>query len=249
MRRGAVAVMAAVLLTTSATACGGGGERVLTVFAAASLTDVFTELEHRFERTHDGVDVRLNFAGSSRLAQQIAEGAPADVFASADTEPMARLAEDGLLEGPAVPFATNTLTIAVPPGNPANVTGLADLVAPDLTVVVCAPSVPCGAAAKQVQRLAGVTLRPASEEADVRSVLTKVEVGEADAGLVYVTDTAASERVEAVEFPEAAEVVNTYPVAVLADAGEPSLARRFVDLVLSEEGGRSLREAGFGLPR
>ncbi|EHR63324.1 molybdate ABC transporter substrate-binding protein [Saccharomonospora cyanea] len=247
------AAMAALLVATSATACGGGGgQRVLTVFAAASLTEVFTDLERRFEQTHDGIDVRLNLAGSSRLAQQIVEGAPADVFASADTEPMARLEKDGLLDGPATPFATNTLTIAVPRGNPAGITGLADLADPGVTVVVCAPAVPCGAAAKRVQRLAGVTLRPASEEADVRSVLTKVEVGEADAGLVYATDvhhTAASGRVEAVAFPEAAEVVNTYPVAVPADAAEAASARRFVDLVLSEEGRRSLREAGFGLPR
>lgn len=243
------AAVAALLVATSAIACGGGGQRVLTVFAAASLTEVFTDLERRFEQAHDGIDVRLNLAGSSRLAQQIAEGAPADVFASADTEPMAGLEQEGLLAGPATPFATNTLTIAVPRGNPAGITGLTDLADPGVTVVVCAPAVPCGAAAKRVQRLAGVTLRPASEETDVRSVLTKVEVGEADAGLVYATDVTASGRVEAVTFPEAAEVVNTYPVAVLADAAEAAPARWFVDLVLSEEGRRSLREAGFGLPR
>ncbi|CAM2793186.1 molybdate ABC transporter substrate-binding protein [Saccharomonospora xinjiangensis] len=248
-RRRAPAVALAVLaVATSVTACGGKGERVLTVFAAASLTDVFGEFERRFEQAEDGIDVRLNVAGSSRLAQQIAEGAPADVFASADTAPMALLEEGGLLDGPATPFATNTLTIAVPPGNPDGITGFADLADPGLTVVVCAPSVPCGAATKRVERRTGVSLRPASEEADVRSVLTKVEVGEADAGLVYVTDVAGSSDVEAVPFPESADVVNTYPIAVPAGAEEAASGRRFVDLVLSGEGRRLLREAGFGLP-
>lgn len=241
-----------VLVTASTTACGPvSGSRVLTVFAAASLTDVFPALANRFEKTHEDVDVRLHFAGSAQLAQQIAEGAPADVFASADAETMARLERDGLLDGPATPFATNTLTIAVPQGNPAGVTDFADLVDPDLTVVVCAPSVPCGAATRRIERLTGVTLRPASEEADVRSVLTKVEAGEADAGLVYVTDVAvavSAGTVERIRFPEAAEVVNTYPVGIPVDAAHKDLARRFRDLVLSDEGQRILREAGFGVP-
>ncbi|WP_298181097.1 molybdate ABC transporter substrate-binding protein [Saccharomonospora sp.] len=250
--RGVTAVLSSVvtaaLVMTSMTACGAAsGDRVLTVFAAASLTDVLPELERRFEKTHEDVDVRLHFAGSAQLAQQIAEGAPADVFAAADAETMARLDRDDLLDGPATPFATNTLTIAVPEGNPAGVTGLADLADPALTVVVCAPSVPCGAATRHVERLAGVTLRPASEEADVRSVLTKVETGEADAGLVYVTDVAAASRgVEQVRFPEAAEAVNTYPVGIPVDAAHKDLARQFRDLLLSDEGRRLLKEAGFG---
>ncbi|WP_037294891.1 molybdate ABC transporter substrate-binding protein [Saccharomonospora azurea] len=248
LRRSVPAGAALCVAGLVATACGGGDERVVTVFAAASLTDVFTELEHRFEQTHDGVDVRLNFAGSSRLAQQIAEGAPADVFASADTEPMRQLETDGLLDGPPETFATNTLAIAVPRGNPAGITRFADLADPGVTLVVCAPAVPCGSATEEVERRTGVTLRPASEEADVRSVLTKVEVGEADAGLVYATDVAASDAVEEVAFPEAAEVVNTYPIAVPAAAGRTEPAHRFVELVLSEEGRRLLREAGFGLP-
>ncbi|WP_197318795.1 molybdate ABC transporter substrate-binding protein [Saccharomonospora sp. NB11] len=248
--RSVVAAAVLTLVVGAGTACGNGaeGERVLTVFAAASLTDVFTELEQRFERTHDDVDVRLHFAGSSRLAQQIAEGAPADVFASADVAPMRTLEREGLLDGAAEVFATNTVTIAVPRGNPAGITRLADLADPDVTVVVCAPAVPCGAAAQEVQRRSGVAVRPASEEADVRSVLTKVEVGEADAGLVYATDVAASDAVEEVAIPEAAEVVNGYPVAVPVTAEHPESARRFVELVLSDEGRRVFAEAGFGLP-
>lgn len=247
-RPGARRLAVAALLVAALSACGPAtGERTLTVFAAASLTEVVTSLERRFERTHD-VDVRVNLGGSSRLARQITEGAEADVFASADERAVGELAREGLLDGPVTPFATNTLTIAVPRGNPARVTGLADLADPDRTVVVCAPTVPCGAAADRVERRAGVTLRPDSEELDVRAVLTKVELGEADAGLVYVTDVAASDRVERVPLADDVNVVNTYPVAVLADPAAPELAREFRALLLSGDGRRLLSEAGFGRP-
>ncbi|MEU6645296.1 molybdate ABC transporter substrate-binding protein [Saccharomonospora sp. NPDC046836] len=244
------AVLAAVLL---ASACGGtsagDGSRTLNVYAAASLTESFGVLERRFEDEHPGVDVRLNLAGSSQLAQQIGEGAPADVFASADEKNMQKVADAGGVAGQAQDFATNKLTIAVAPGNPAQITGFQDLTRDGLTVVVCAPQVPCGAATERVEQATGVTLRPASEEQDVKSVLTKVQAGEADAGLVYVTDvTSAGDKVAGVEFPEADQAVNRYPIAVLAHAPQPDLARAFRDLVLGQAGRQELSRVGFGAP-
>ncbi|PRX50253.1 molybdate transport system substrate-binding protein [Prauserella shujinwangii] len=246
MRRPLAACLAAVLLTT---ACGGGGERTVTVFAASSLTGVFGALEQRFEADHPGVDVRLNLAGSTRLAQQIREGAPADVFASANAATMADVADAGLVDGEPATFATNELTIAVAPGNPRGISSFADLADRGLTLVTCAPQVPCGAATREVERATGVDLRPDSEEPNVRAVLTKVETGEADAGVVYVTDVrSAGQRVTGVPFAEAREAVNDYPIAVLRNAADTSLARRFRDLVLGAAGQRELAEAGFGAP-
>ncbi|MBC6447197.1 molybdate ABC transporter substrate-binding protein [Actinokineospora xionganensis] len=232
-------LLAAALLAGCGTGAGPA-ETTVTVFAAASLTESFTALEKGFETDNPGVDVRLNFAGSSALAQQIANGADADVFAAADETTIARVADH--LENPAV-FATNHLTIAVPRGNPARITGLADLTRPGVTVVVCAPQVPCGAATRKV----APGLRPASEEQDVKAVLTKVAAGEADAGLVYVTD-ARSGKVDAIDFPESAAAVNNYPIALTKQAPNAPLARRFVDLVLSSTGQNELVRAGFGKP-
>ncbi|WP_091379543.1 molybdate ABC transporter substrate-binding protein [Actinokineospora alba] len=232
-------LLAAALLAGCGTSAGSD-QTTVTVFAAASLTESFTALEKRFETDNPGVDLRLNFAGSSALAQQLANGAAADVFAAADEKTVAGVAEH--LESPAV-FATNRLTIAVPRGNPAKITGLADLTRTDVTVVVCAPQVPCGAATRKV----APNLRPASEEQDVKAVLTKVAAGEADAGLVYVTDTR-SGKVDAIDFPESAAVVNKYPIALTKQAPNALLARRFVDLVLSQTGQNELVRAGFGKP-
>ena len=228
---------------------GSGGTETLTVLAAASLKEPFTELERQFEAAHAGVDVTISFAGSSDLAQQIVNGAPADVFAAANETTMATVTEAGLADGEPTVFATNTLQIVVPPGNPRRITGFADLAGPNLVLVVCAPQVPCGSATERIERETGVTLRPASEEADVRAVLGKVTGGEADAGLVYVTDVkAAGDQVTGVDFPEAAEAVNRYPIVTVKDGRNPELAREFVTLVLGEGGGEVLAAAGFGAP-
>lgn len=252
--RTVLAVAATVLLVLPLTACGnndtgGSGDRTtLTVFAAASLTTTFEELEKTFEADHPDVDVRLSFGGSSDLVAQLAEGAEADVFASADTRNMDTLVDAGLAAGDPAEFATNTLTIAVPPGNPAGVEDLSDLADDELNVVVCAPEVPCGNAALAVAKAAGVSLAPDSEEQSVTDVLGKIESGEGDAGLVYVTDvTAAGDGVDAVAFPEAADVVNHYPIAVVGGAPQADLAQEWVDLVLGE-GQAVLGAAGFGPP-
>ncbi|EWC58735.1 Molybdenum ABC transporter, periplasmic molybdenum-binding protein ModA [Actinokineospora spheciospongiae] len=246
MRKFVVVAAAALVLAGCGTGSDQGG-RALTVFAAASLTESFTALEKEFEAGHPGVDVRLNFAGSSALAQQLANDAAADVFASADTANMEKV--EALLAAPAVVFATNKLTIVTPPGNPAKITGLADLGKEGVTTVVCAPQVPCGAASKKAADAAGVTLRPASEEQDVKAVLTKVRAGEADAGLVYVSDAkAAGDGVTAVGFPEADKAVNDYPIAVLKSAPQADLAGEFVALVRGADGQAELARAGFSAP-
>lgn len=232
------------------TACGGDEEETtLTVYAAASLTAAFEEIAAEFEKEHDGVRVELSLGGSSDLATQIQEGAPADVFASADTATMDELVAEDLTGAEPEAFATNTLEIAVPPGNPAGIQGLSDLAEPGLALVVCAAEVPCGAAARAVAEAAGVTLDPVSEEQSVTDVLGKITSGEGDAGLVYVTDVAsAGDDVEGIAFPEAGDVVNTYPIAPIADSDEPGLAADFTELVLSDRGQGILAGLGFGPP-
>jgi molybdate transport system substrate-binding protein len=218
----------------------------VTVFAAASLTGVFDTLAERFEQENPGVDVVLNFGGSSGLAEQIVQGAPADVFASADAATMDEVAEHGLVTDPVV-FASNTLEIAVPAGNPAVIDSLEDLARDDVTVALCDVAVPCGAATAAVFAVAGVDPAPDTLEQDVRAVLTKVRLGEVDAGLVYLTDVlAAGEDVEGIEFDEAADAVNEYPIAALADA--PDAAAAFVAFVLGDDSRAVLDEAGFGGP-
>ena len=256
------ALAAAAALTTASCGSGDGGgtdaaggdgaaaaePTTLTVFAASSLTDTFDELGREFEDTNDGVTVEFNFAGSSDLVAQIQQGAPADVFASADSANMDKLVTDDLQGSEPVDFATNTLEIAVPPDNPAEVHSLQDLTR-DLNLVICAPEVPCGAAAEGVADEAGIELKPVSEEQSVTDVLNKVTTGEADAGLVYVTDVqAAGDAVKGITFPESEAVVNTYPIATVADSARPELAQDFVDLVTSVQGQEVLEEAGFGQP-
>ena len=221
----------------------------LTVFAAASLTDVFGDLGKDLEKAHPGLEVTFNFAGSQALAAQITQGAPADVFASANQAQMDVVTKAGLQAAEPAPFTENVLEIAVPKGNPGKVTGLADFAKPDLTLAVCAPSVPCGAAAQQVFTAAGVTAQPDSEEEDVKAALTKVQLGEVDAALVYATDVeAAGSKVEGIEFPEAEEAVNTYPITALKAAPNPAAAKAFVDLVEGPTGQRALEAAGFRAP-
>lgn len=247
-------VLLASALLLGLTGCGPAtssdaarAERTLTVFAAASLTSVFTALGEQFEDEHPGVTVTFNFGGSSDLVAQIVEGAPADVFASADSRTMQRLTDESLEAAEPASFATNTLQIATPPGNPAGIRTLADLAGVDL--VLCAPQVPCGAAAERVGADAGVDLRPVSEELNVKDVLAKVTSGEADAGLVYVTDVrAAGDEVVGVSFPESAAAVNTYPIVALRDSGHGDLAAAFVALVLGDDGRAVLAGAGFQEP-
>jgi molybdate transport system substrate-binding protein len=224
--------------------------QTLTVFAAASLTSTFAEIAEQFEAAHPGVTVTLNFAGSADLVSQISEGAPADVIATADGATMAALAGDGLLaEAGSTVFATNTLEIAVPRGNPAGIRSFADLAAPGLNLVVCAPQVPCGAATEAVAEAAGVDLEPVSEENSVTDVLGKVQSAEADAGLVYVTDVeTAGGDVLGIPFDESTAAVNEYPIAVVAGSARARLAADFTRLVSGEAGQAVLAEAGFGAP-
>lgn len=247
------AVRATALLVGVALAgCSGGSgddgdETTLTVYAAASLAEPFEELAGRFEESNDGVRVELNLAGSSDLAAQIQNGAPADVFASADEATMARLTADELAGTEPRIFATNTLQIATPRDDPAGIRSLQDLADPDVVLVLCAPEVPCGAASLALASEAGVELQPDSEEQSVTDVLGKVVSGEADAGLVYTTDVLrAGEDVRGVDVPEAGAVVNRYPIAPVVDSRHPELTRGFIDLVLSDEGQDALAGAGFG---
>lgn len=221
----------------------------ITVFAAASLTSTFTELGTRFEQEHPGTTVTFSFAGSSDLVTQLSEGAPADVFASADEANMQKARTAGVTDGDPVDFATNVLAIAVPPGNPARIASFADLAEPGVKTVVCAPQVPCGAATARVESSSGVTLSPVSQESSVTDVLGKVESGEADAGVVYATDVkGAGDRVESVPFPEAQGTVNTYPIVPVVDGPNPAGARAFVDYLTGSGGRAVLKDAGFGAP-
>ncbi|NRG39298.1 molybdate ABC transporter substrate-binding protein [Rathayibacter sp. VKM Ac-2804] len=245
----ALAGCSASAAAPAATGSPGALSGSITVFAAASLKGTFTEIAAAFEAEHPGTAIELTFAGSSDLVTQISNGAPADVFASADEKNMAKLADADLIAGDPVDFATNTLEIAVPPGNPAGVTGFADLARDGVTTVVCAPQVPCGAAATAVETATGVDLRPVSEESSVTDVLGKVTSGEADAGLVYVTDVAAAgDAVTGIAFPESAQAVNTYPIAPVAGSANPDLAAAFTASVAGAEGRAVFAAAGFGAP-
>lgn len=245
--RGLVCI--AVLIVTLISGCGSSAGGKITVFAAASLKKSFTEIGERFKTDNPGTSVEFSFAGSSDLVTQLTQGAQADVFASADTMNMDKAAQASLLAGNPVNFASNTLTIAVARGNPNNITSFQDLTKPGLDVVVCAPQVPCGSATQKVEQATGVKLAAVSEESSVTDVLNKVTTGQADAGLVYVTDTlTAGDKVTSVPFPESARAVNTYPIAALKESKNAELARKFVDLVTAETGQKILSAAGFGKP-
>ncbi|MBO3734663.1 molybdate ABC transporter substrate-binding protein [Glycomyces niveus] len=248
MRRKTIIAAAAALALAPLAACGNGAEAdtggTVTVFAAASLTEAFTEIGAQFEAEHDGVKVEFNFAGSSDLAAQITEGAPADVFASADESNMDKVVEAGAAAEPET-FALNQLVIAVPEGNPDGVTGLGDLAGLDFAA--CATEVPCGSAAQTA--LDGTGLTPVTYEADVKSTLQRLLLGEVDAALVYRTDAiAAGTDVDGIEFPESAAALNTYPIAALEDAPNPELAAAFAAHVLSDDAQSVLETAGFQRP-
>ena len=227
---------------------GGGGEGI-TVFAATSLTEAFTEAGAAFEATPDGAPVEFSFDASSALVTQVIEGAPADAFASADTANMDKLTAEDLNGTDPVVFATNLLTIIVPKGNPGGVTGVEDLANPDLKVVLCAEEVPCGNYANQILDSAGVDVTPVSLEENVRGVVTKVTSGEADAGIVYVTDvTAAGDAAEGVEIPDDINVVAEYPIATVGASEHQEVAEAFIDFLTGDEGQAILASHGFLTP-
>lgn len=242
-----VAVAALLAGCASATpgpaASADGPSETVQVFAAASLQRSFDDIARAFEEQNPGVTVAPVYDGSSTLATQIGEGAPADVFASADEKNMAKVASQA--PDPRI-FAGNTLVIAVPTGNPGAVEGLDDLAR--VTTVLCAPEVPCGAASQTLLSNAGVAVTPASAEQNVTAVLTKVAAGEADAGLVYATDVVGRDDVEAIVPAGADAVVNRYPIAALSDAPNPGAASAFVAFVLSDAGRKILADAGFRAP-
>lgn len=240
---------AATTEAMSETTAAGGVSGDVTVFAAASLTESFTEIGEAFMVENPDAEVVLNFAASSDLVTQITEGAPADVFASADLNNMTKLTDAALISGEPQVFALNTLAIAVAPGNPLGVTGVADLANPDLIIVTTAPEVPIGAYTQEVFTNAGVTVTPASLEENVRAVLEKVVLGEADAGVVYATDvTAAGDTVEGVEIPDDINITAEYPIGATAEAPNADGAAAFIEFVLSDAGQKILQSYGFLSP-
>jgi molybdate transport system substrate-binding protein len=246
------AVLAVAALTLAA--CGGddndsGGSSgaqspsEIKVFAAASLTAAFTELGQQYRAANGGTKVTYNFAGSQALATQIQQGAPADVFASADIPNMDKVND---VVGTPQNFASNQLQIVVEMGNPKGVKGLEDLANPDLKVVLAAPEVPAGKYAQQALEKADVTVKPVSQEDNVKAVVNKVALGEADAGIVYVTDvTAGGDKVEGVDIPEDLNVLATYPIATVKASKAQDKAQAFMDLVLSDQGQQVLKQYGF----
>lgn len=224
-----------------------GGE--VLVSAAASLRDAFGEIGAAFEEANTGVEVVLNLAGSSSLREQILQGAPADVFASANTSNMEQVVEAGEVSGPSRVLASNMLQIAVPSGNPGGVTGLGDFARSDLLIGLCAEGVPCGVFAREALAKAGVTPAIDTSEPDVRALLTKIELGELDAGITYVTDVISTGgSVDGIEIAESQNVTAVYPIAVLAGAANPNAAQAFVTFVLSDEGQTILGDYGFDSP-
>ena len=228
---------------------GAGVEGDITVFAAASLTESFTEVGDAFTAANPEATATFSFDASSALVQQITEGAPADVFASADTNNMTKLTDAALNGSEPVIFATNLLTIIVAPDNPLGITGVADLANPAIKTVICAPEVPCGNYANQIFTAAGVTVTPVSLEQNVRGVVTKVTAGEADAGIVYVTDvTAAGDAADMVEIPADINVVAEYPIATVAASQNQEVGEAFIEFLTGPDGQSILAEYGFGAP-
>ncbi len=231
--------------TSSGTEGTGASGGTITVLAAASLKESFTTIAKDFETAHPGVKVTLNFGASSGLATQILAGAPADVFASASQKNMDQVTSGGAATAPVV-FATNVMAVALPPDNPGKIATLADLARPNVKVAVCQPAVPCGVGAVQVFDKAAIHVTPVTQEADVKAVLTKVQLGEVDAGIVYVTDVrAAGDKVKGLEIAKDVNYSTAYPIATLTKAANPSLAKEFVDAVTSASGRQVLEAAGF----
>src|SRR4051794_30650692 len=247
------ALMAASLVSVlPLTACGGGGgggggNTTITVLAASSLTGTFTELGKQFEDQHPDVTVKFAFDSSATLAQQATDGAPADVLATADPTTMDK-ASSAQAEAPTT-FATNTMVLATPADNPAGVQAFSDLDKSSVKYVMCVPTAPCGIVGQALLDQDEITGRPVSQEVDVKSVLAKLTEGEADAGLVYVTDAAAAgDQVRTVQIPGAAQQVTSYPIVTLTQSKNAGLAQQFVDLVTGSKGRQVLTKAGFGTP-
>lgn len=227
---------------------GSASGTSITVFAAASLQGTFTKLGRQFEAAHPGDKVTFSFGPSSGLAAQIINGAPADVFASAATANMTQVVKAGKAASPA-DFARNKMEVAVPPDNPGHVTSVGSLSKASVKVAVCQQQVPCGVVAHQVFRNAGISVKPVTLETDVKSVLTKVELGDVDAGMVYVTDVrAAGGKVKGVAIPSSDNAATTYPIATISKSGHESTAHAFMEYVLSSQGQRVLASAGFEKP-
>lgn len=235
--------------TTRSTGVGAPLGGSVTVFAGSSLTDAFRKVGDEIQKKNPAPRLTFNFGSSSTLATQIINGAPADVFASADDANMQKVVDAKLTDGPAAAFVSNRLQIAVAPGNPKKIAGLTDLGRADVVLVLAAPTVPAGRYALEAFAKAGVTAKPVSQEVDVRAVLNKVGLGEADAGIVYVTDVkSATGRVTGIDIPEQQQVIARYPIAVVKDAKNTALAHRFVDYLVSPEGQNILAEFGFSKP-
>lgn len=233
---------------STAASSGAGLSGEIVVFAAASLTDSFETLGKQFQEKNPGTTVTFNFGPSSGLATQITEGAPADVFASASGKTMDTVVA-AKAAGTPTTFVKNVMEIAVPPGNPAGITQLADLAKPGVKVALCQPDVPCGTVAAKVFANAKLTVKPVTQEADVKATLSKVQLGEVDAGVVYVTDVlAAGDKVKGIEIPADVNASTSYPIATLTASKNAALAQAFVDYVLSADGAAVLTEAGFQKP-
>ena len=246
-------VAAATLVLTACSSSSTGIDAPLagnvTVFAASSLTDAFETVGGELQKANSDARFTFNFGSSSTLATQITNGAPADVFASADEASMQKIVGAGLAGNGPKTFASNRLEIAVAVGNPKKIGTLLDLARPDVVLVLAAPTVPAGKYALEALGKAGVTAAPKSQEVDVRAVLNKVSLGEADAGIVYVTDVkSASGRVTGVDIPEQQQVVARYPIAVVKSSKSSPLANRFVDYLVSPNGQNILAEFGFSKP-
>ena len=237
-----------LVLLLLASACGGSASaNQVLVSAASSLTNAFADIEQAFEEKHPGIDILLNVAGSSLLREQILGGAPVDVFASANPAVMQMVMDAGLADETAI-FAGNRLQIGVPHGNPAGVVGIEDFADETLLIGLCAEAVPCGVLARDILTDAGIEPAIDTSEPDVRSLLTKLEAGELDAGIVYLTDVIASDEVIGIEIPDAFDPVTDYLIAVVADAPNLSGAQDFVAFVLSAEGQQILTAHGFTTP-
>jgi len=250
--RAVVAAALAAALTLGCCACSSSRSAAtttsITVFAASSLTEAFTALGKAFEAAHPGTRVRFDFGASSALAVQINQGAPADVFASASTKNMQQVI-DAKGAASSVDFATNVMEVAVPRSNPGHVAGLSDLARAGIKVALCEPQVPCGATAAKVFANAELAVKPVTLEPDVKSVLAKVQLGEVDAGIVYVTDVrAAGAKVTGVEISPDVNASTTYPIAALTKAQNASVATAFVDFVLGAQGRAVLLADGFRAP-
>ena len=244
-------LLASFVVAGSLTGCSGDADdaRVVSVFAAASLTNAFTVLEVAFEDAHPDLDLQFNFAGSSTLREQILEGAPVDVFAAANESIMQQLVESGDVQGPPVVFASNRLMIAVPVDNPGDVDELGDLDRDELLIGLCAAGVPCGDLAREVLDQAGVVVVSDTDEPDVRALLAKIAAGELDAGLVYASDVAAFEtQVVGIDLPNGLLVESRYPIARMSASLNPAGADTFVEFVQSAKAVEVLADAGFQRP-